>query len=238
MENKSLSFWFKILKTTLKMPGAIVNREDFLRAEFAKKCTAEELDKIVAENPKAAGVSDAFIRKSAQRLIRLSVAETGGLSFAAGLPGGLFIAATIPADLAQFYLHEIILIQKLAYLYGKPEIISKDTRKEEHNLLHLTLYFGVAYGADDAEDALWEFEHSSIMPDIRKPFEQEAVTQIALQIGKWLGVRIVKGLTKNGTAKLIPLAGGFVSGGLSAVTLSKSAKRLHNHLISGILEEK
>jgi len=238
MENKSLSVWFKTLKTALKIPGAIINRNSFLRDQFFDKCTQAELDALLETTPKQAGISDEVVKKIAKRIVQLSVAETGSLSFAAGLPGGLFAAASIPADVIQFYLHEIQLFQKLAYLYGKQQIITPETRKEELNLLHLTLYFGVAYGAADAEDALWEFEQTKIRPEFEKQFEQEAVTQIAMQIGKWLGVRIVKVLTRSGAAKILPLAGGFVSGGMSAMALSKSAKRLRKALKENVLTEK
>ncbi len=238
MENKALSVWYKTLKTALKIPGAIINREDFLRAEFATKCTETELKTLLETSPKQAGISDDVVNKITKHIVQLTVAETGSLSFAAGLPGGLFAAATIPADVIQFYLHEIQLFQKLAYLYGKQQIITPETRKDELNLLHLTLYFGVAYGAEDAEDALWEYEQTKHRPEFEKQFEQEAVTQVAIQIGKWLGVRIAKSLARSGTAKILPLAGGFISGGMSALSMSKSAKRLLKSLKNDVLSEK
>jgi len=63
MENKALSVWYKTLKTALKIPGAIINRDDFLRAEFATKCTETELKTLLETSPKQAGISDDVVNK-------------------------------------------------------------------------------------------------------------------------------------------------------------------------------
>lgn len=44
--------------------------------------------------------------------------KSAGVGFAAGVPGGIAMAGTIPADLTQFFGHSMILAQELAYLYG------------------------------------------------------------------------------------------------------------------------
>ncbi len=228
--DNALNVWFKTLETSLKIPGAIIDRELFLTAELHKYCKKKKLAKAIKTSPEKAGIKRKLIDKIAKRIILTDIAETSGLSFAAGLPGGLMVAATVPADLLQFHLHELILVQKLAYLYGRPTIIDKKTRKNKENLLYLTLLFGVMYGAENAEDALLEFEDNQKNIDFTKQFEQGAVTRVSVQIAKWLGVRILRGLTKNGTAKIVPLVGGFVSGGLSFIAVRKSAKRLHSFL--------
>ena len=35
------------------------------------------------------------------------------------------MVGTVPADLAQFYWHTLVLAQKLAYLYGWPDLSDK-----------------------------------------------------------------------------------------------------------------
>ena len=51
-------------------------------------------------------------------------AKVTAISAAAGIPGGLAMAATIPGDMAQYYWHTFVLAQKLAYLYGIPDFLT------------------------------------------------------------------------------------------------------------------
>ena len=51
--------------------------------------------------------------------------KAAAVSFLAGIPGGLTLPATIPADLGQYYWHVVQLAQKLAYLYGWPDLLEK-----------------------------------------------------------------------------------------------------------------
>lgn len=226
----ALNLWYKTLKTTLKIPGAVLDRELFLQNELRKFCTPEQIEAAIAHSPQSAGVPDALINKIAKRISRLETTETGSLSFAAGLPGGFLLAASVPADMLQIHLHELMLMQKLAYLYGRPQIVDKDSPNNEQNLLYLTLLFGIMYGSEDAEDALDEFERENTVLDFSKQFEQAAVTRVSVQIAKWLGVRIAKGLARSGGAKVVPFLGGIISGGLSVVAMQKAGKRLREYL--------
>ena len=59
------------------------------------------------------------------------------------------MAVTIPADLVQFYWHAIVLSQKLAYLYGWPDLLKEDEADEETKA-KITLLIGVMMGAQVA----------------------------------------------------------------------------------------
>ena len=48
------------------------------------------------------------------------------LSFVAGLPGGIAMVGTIPADLTQYLGHIFRIVQKLAYLYGWEAFYSEE----------------------------------------------------------------------------------------------------------------
>ena len=67
--------------------------------------------------------------------------RTTALSFAAGIPGGLAMAATIPADVAQFFGMALRLAQELAYLRH----IGQRSRACHvvHKLLHFLWRMGV-----------------------------------------------------------------------------------------------
>ena len=43
-----------------------------------------------------------------------------GISAALGMPGGVAMSATIPADIVQYYGYTLRAAQKLMYLYGFP----------------------------------------------------------------------------------------------------------------------
>lgn len=75
-----------------------------------------------------------------------------GLSIAAGLPGGWWMAATIPADLAQFYAQIIIVAQKLAYIYGWGDFSTNEISDEYRNMI--TLFIGVMSRAEVAEEGV------------------------------------------------------------------------------------
>jgi len=57
------------------------------------------------------------------------------VSFAAGLPGGLALAATIPADTIQYFGMALRLAQEIAYLYGEDDLWSEGNLKEEKVIL-------------------------------------------------------------------------------------------------------
>lgn len=58
----------------------------------------------------------------ASNVINSNVLQSSSISFASGLPGGVAIAATIPADMAQFYGYSLKLAQEISYVYGYQNI--------------------------------------------------------------------------------------------------------------------
>ena len=55
-----------------------------------------------------------------EAVIRSERLKVSGISAALGTPGGAAMAATIPADIAQYYGCMLRVAQKLLYLYGFP----------------------------------------------------------------------------------------------------------------------
>ena len=72
----------------------------------------------VFNNAVMAAVKLPVIDEASEGSIKFETAKATALSAAAGAPGGLAMAATIPADLAQYVVHAMRISQKLAYLYG------------------------------------------------------------------------------------------------------------------------
>ena len=80
------------------------------------------------------------IRRIATASIKWHRAGVSTLSFASGLPGGWWIAGTVPADLIQFFWHVLVILQKLAYLYGWPELFSEDSELDDETQTLQWLY--------------------------------------------------------------------------------------------------
>ena len=116
-QNKEFNFE-DALYMALKIPGAHINRENYLRTALANKFSEETIEKAIAETPAKAGITPEEISPIADASIRFETTKVTALSAAAGIPGGIAMAGTIPADTAQYLGHALRIIQKLAYLYG------------------------------------------------------------------------------------------------------------------------
>src|SRR5207247_5891186 len=86
----------------------------------------EQVEAAINSTPSKAGISKGITSQIANGSIKLHLAQVTSLSFLAGLPGGWWMAGTIPADLAQFSYQAVQLSQKLAYIYGWPELYTED----------------------------------------------------------------------------------------------------------------
>ena len=113
-----------IIILAIKLPGVHITRESFLRKELFKNYPPEVIDDAVARTPALAGISEADNDRIADEVIKFERNCVSGISAALGVPGGAAMAATIPADVVQYYGYTLRAIQKLLYLYGFPEIDS------------------------------------------------------------------------------------------------------------------
>lgn len=87
----------------LKTPGIRINRADFLRKELFKNFPDETVEAAVNFNPAYAKISLEEIDKIADEVIKFERNCVSGISTALGVPGGVAMVATIPADIAQYY---------------------------------------------------------------------------------------------------------------------------------------
>lgn len=228
-----ITTWNKIMGAALSMPGVKVDRDNFLRKELKSYCSAEQLNRAIESRP-INGVSKEVIDTIANACINSHTTKVTTISTIAGIPGGLAMIGTIPADLAQYYWHVFVLAQKLAYLYGFP-----DLRDEEGNLTDtatdmLTLFVGVMMGAAAANQAISglakEFAKQVIKRLPRKALTKTVYYPIIKQVAKWIGVNVTKSSFAKGLGKVIPVLGGIISGGLTLASFRPSAKRLQHKL--------
>ena len=112
-----------VIITALQVPGVKVDRESFLRDQF-KKENKSLLDSILSDCPIKAGYPQKALYKKATAVVNRNTLVSSGASFAAGLPGGFAMAATIPADTVQFFAIALRTAQEIAYLYGQENLWS------------------------------------------------------------------------------------------------------------------
>ncbi len=241
MLDKENLVWSKILTTVLKMPGVKVDRIVFLRKELRPYCNQSRLQMIGSVRPYTV-VSEQVVDKLAKQCVAYHTTLATTTSALAGLPGGLAMAATLPADLTQYFYHVFVLSQKLAYLYGYPDFFADDATAEKTDDEELgatssdllTIFMGVMMGAPVAEKGLGELS-KAVAENAVTRLPRVALTKMALypivsQIAKMIGTRLTKDSFAKGVGRLIPLAGGLFSGGLTLLTFRRGANRLRRQL--------
>lgn len=222
-----------VISTAIQIPGVKVNRELFLRERFQNE-SPEIVEQIVKIGPVDAQVSRDALRKMSKRLINERTLTSTGVSFVAGLPGGIAMAATIPADMIQFYGVALRMAQELAYLYGEVDLWNGQVLDNDKVTNQLILYCGVMLGASGAAQAV-RVMSSALAKQIMRKLPQKALTKtfyypIVKAVSKFFGVSMTKGLFAKGVSKAVPVIGGVVSGGITFATLRPMGQRLADTL--------
>jgi hypothetical protein len=144
------------------------------------------------------------------------------------------MAATIPADMLQFYGIALRMAQELAYLYGEADLWNGEFLDNDKVTNQLILYCGVMLGASGAAQAV-RVMSSAVAKQILKKLPQQALTKtfyypIVKGICKFFGVSLTKSLFAKGVSKAVPILGGVVSGGITFATLRPMGQRLADTL--------
>jgi hypothetical protein len=230
--------WNSVLRTALLLPGAKVDRNAFLRRALSKHVTEKVLQSAIDTSPAKAGVSKNTIRRIATANIKWHRAGVSALSFASGLPGGWWIAGTVPADLTQFSWHVLVILQKLAYLYGWPELFSEDSELEldDESLLILTVFVGAMLGAESAAKVLGDIAERAAA-QVLKRLPRETLTKwglyrLAREVAKRIGIKLTEDSFARYLSRIVPILGGIISGTVTWITFSLMTSRLAAHLES------
>ena len=164
-----------------------------------------------------------------------------GISAALGMPGGVAMAATIPADIVQYYGYTMRAAQKLLYLYGFPEIEfdDNDLNLDTETINVLTLCLGVMYGAAGANNAVKAMA-KALAAGVEKQLLRMALTKgtfypFVKNVAKWFGVKMTKQIFAGFFRKSIPVVGGVIGGGITFVSFKPCCTRLKNVLMDTLL---
>lgn len=231
-EQGALDFLAKVVR----VPGVRVNREEFLRQELRKLHMSDDaIQRAIDSNPLLAGVALTAIDRLAEEVISYETNKSAAISFVAGIPGGFAMLGTIPADLMQYYAHALRIMQKLAYLYGWGDLLPDSRDADDDTLGVLAVFFGVMLGVGGAAQSLTAFARVAA-----KTAYQNHATKRALMSITWypvvkhslrlIGINITKSTAAKGFSKLVPVIGGFVSSGLTFMTLQSQSALLKEHL--------
>ncbi len=217
-----------VIVTAVQIPGVKVNRKQFLAEAFAKEDYS--IDQLVETDPIQVGVPQEQLMRIANKLIFTRTSQSSLASFVAGIPGGLAMAATIPADILQFFGMSLRLAQELAYLYGAQDLWENGSIDDEKVKNQLILYCGVMFGASGAVSGVRVLT-TQLAKTALKKLPQKALTKtfwypILKQIGKAIGLKVTKQTVAKGVSKVVPVLGGVISGGLNFASMMPMANRL------------
>ena len=225
-----------VILMAFKVPGVSINRENFLRKEFATKYDQAVIDEAIQYNPMRAKISSKDINSIAEAIISNERIKVSGISVALGTPGGAAMAATIPADIAQYYGCMLRVAQKLLYLYGFPQIEVKDNQQtfDTETMNQIILCMGVMFGVANAKNGLLALA-KALGSGVEKQLIKKALTKgtiypIVKSISKWFGVKMTKEIFAGFFKKAIPLVGGVVGGEITYATFKPCCDKLKNVL--------
>lgn len=220
----------KVLALAVELPGVKIEREEFLQKYFSSRFDREIVARIVQTSPIRAGVNESVLYEIARECINYEKKKVSALSFATGSGG--FVG--IPADLAQYMAHVLRISQKLAYIYGYPEIRSIEGSMDEKTQKIILLFIGVMSGVSGANKVIAEIS-KSLAGKVGKDILRAALTKTAWypllkQCCKQVGIKVTKDALSKIPTKVVPGIGGVVSAGFSYYCFGKGAERLHETL--------
>ena len=228
-----------ILIESTKLPIVNINREEFLKKELQGRYKPEVVEKAIQYNPAYAGICVEEINKIAESCIELEARRVTALSAATGLPGGWTMAATVPADIVQYYGHVLRVLQKLMYLYGWEELHLNSEELNDETMNMITLFFGVMYAVNGADNVVKKLT-PLIAQRVIKVLPKKALTKgviypIIKKIATQIGIKMTKPIYAKAVSKIVPIAGAVVSGGITYYSFTRMAERLRENLASSQL---
>jgi len=220
----------EIIAQVIKLPNVKVDRAAFLHKELIRYYPEETVNTAIEHNPAYAGIDKETINKIADQVIQQETNTVSGLSFAAGLPGGFALAASIPADIIQYFAFTVKTIQEIAYLYGFDELDFKDEEVGSYAMDQILIFLGAMYDVQGVDDSIKVIAEAAANRT-SKALANEALTKTAIypvvkRVAKELRSKIAKRIYVRGASKIIPVVGGAVSGGLTYATFKPNCMRL------------
>ena len=145
------------------------------------------------------------------------------------IPGGWWMAGSIPADITQFYGHILSLMQKLIYLYGWPALTDVNKQLDDESLNIMTLFVGAMMGNKLAVEALTKVV-GQVSKNAGIKISEGVMAHYVIKIAQWIGINMTKEGFAKGVGKVLPLVGAPISATITYYTFRPMARRLKKHL--------
>lgn len=228
----------EIISKAIQIPGVKVDRNKFLAEGFSSK--VDLLENIINNGPVEAGITREEISNIANKLIMKRTSQSSIASFAAGIPGELAMAATIPADILQFFGMSLRLAQELSYLYGADDLWKNGQVDDEKVKNQLILYCGVMFGVSGAVSGVRVLS-TQVAKTALKKIPQKALTKtfwypMIKKICSFVGYTLTKKTLASGVSKAIPVIGGVISGTINFASMMPMARKLNDTLDKAIFD--
>lgn len=227
--------FLRVFDAASQLPGVNIDRERYLRGALSGHFAPETVTLAVETSPARAGISPVELESIANAAIKYETAKTVAISTVAGIPGGLAIVGTIPADVAQFFAHVIRIAQKLAYLYGWADLFSDGQEMDDETKGILTLFIGVMFGVQGAGEGVEKIA-AQMAAVAAKRIPQKTVAELRLYriivkpVARRLGLQMNKEVFGKGVGKVIPVIGAVISGGITCAMYVPMCHKLKEHL--------
>ncbi len=221
---------FEFLGLILNLPGVRVNREDFLRSVLSHY-PSEVVEDAIQRGTASAGIPKEEIEKMAKKSINQHWFLTTTVSAAAGIPGGVAMLASIPADLVQFYGNYATLAQKLVYLYGWKSIDELGYSEK----VMCAIMLGIGMGIDGITGKVIQqvcnktITHYGTRAGI-KALGKTAIYAITKKVAIQIGYKVTKKSFAQLAAKAVPVVGAVASGTITLATFKPMANKLNKEL--------
>lgn len=234
-EQDAEQFAYEIMKRAASLKVVKIDRGEFLRTTLKKYCPEVDASAAVETSPIEAGVAPRDLDEIALNVIDFETKKCAGLSFLAGIPGGVALAGTVPADLAQYFAHVMRVEQKLAYLYGWQTFLNPEDEVDDETLMKLIVLMGIMLEVGGVANSVAKFATDVAQKSIAKTIERQALTKTFFytpmkKVLRVLGVNLTKQTFAKGVSKVVPVVGGVVSGGLTYASFKPGAERLRRYL--------
>lgn len=226
-----------VIAQATRMPGVSVDRSLYLAKALGKRRDRIVVRDAITTTPARAGIDERELARMARRSIAKESHRTTLISTAAGIPGGVALAATVPADLVQFWMHLLRTLQKLSYLYGWRDLVYLDGREpDEAKRAAIVLFLAMMAGIEEADDALRQLAIMRVAgateKDLREALLREPYLTTVASASASLGQRTATRVTGQVAGKAVPIVGAVISGRISNASFNEMAKRLHDQLKS------
>ena len=218
------------LAIAMRVPGVRIDREQYLRKEFRKYYPEKTIELAIRETPANAGIEKWSVNKIANTAIEYETNKVAALSVAASIPGGIAIPVSVAVDTTQYFVAVLRIMQKLAYLYGFPEMSFREEDLDDKTMNQVMLFLGVMFGVQGANTTVINVANS-MAASVSKRLANKALTKgmvypMVKKAASTIGIKITKQIFADTVGNAIPVVGSVISGGITYVSFKPRARKL------------